>query len=316
MIKKFLAVTVAVFGLLLTSVATATAAYDPLEPDYSTSGKCSDIEFTATWPGGAVEVDNAELVVKVDSTGLYEHVAVGESITVERPTVDTEIQYRAWGGQERDYDNPALTDEGLAELVAWLEADDTRTPVDAGAPGVNWKTLDVTGCPVEVTPEAPTVTQAECVDGELVPGQLTIPDIEGVSYNHESRPLEPTVHTALLVSADAEDGYVFPEGAEVSWTLNVNKAPVCVTPTSEPTQEPTSEPTQEPDPTADPTGEPTTDPTGDPTADPTDEGTPDSGGAADDEELPDTGANPWLVGLGASSVALGGAGVAMRRLLG
>jgi LPXTG-motif cell wall-anchored protein len=73
---------------------------------------------------------------------------VGESITVGPFEADTLIQWRVWGGGERDYDNPSLPD--LEVLLAYLE----QYPggeLDATAP-VAWHELTVYGCP----PATPT----------------------------------------------------------------------------------------------------------------------------------------------------------------
>src|SRR5690606_9509967 len=81
----------------------------------------------------------------------------GEPVTVgpfDKASVT--VKWRVWGGGERNYDSPALTQAGLDELIAWLEEDDTRLPTDVDAPGVAWHVVEVEGCEPEPTDEPTT----------------------------------------------------------------------------------------------------------------------------------------------------------------
>lgn len=98
----------------------------------------------------------------------------------------------------------------------------------------------VVPCPVEVTPEAPTVTDVDVIGGDTI----TIPSVEGVEYLIDSVVVAgtyevPAGRTEVVVNARALDGYVLAEGATSEWTLTVTEPaapeepePVVVTPTA------------------------------------------------------------------------------------
>jgi hypothetical protein len=116
---------------------------------------CGTTTISAAWSTDTHKVATAALVVQTDT----EHYVapIGESITVGPfDTATATIRYRVWGGGERNYDSPALTQAGLDELIAWLEEDDTRLPTDADAPGVAWHVVEVEGCEPEPTDEPTT----------------------------------------------------------------------------------------------------------------------------------------------------------------
>lgn len=136
----------------ITTLALATPAaahHNAPETTVDGPGECGQTTITAAWTGDEHQVDNAALVVQ--AAGEQHTAPVGESLTVGPFEADQTISWRIWGGGERDYDNPPLA--SLDELVAHLAAGGGE--LDEDAPGVEWHTLDVTGCPVESTP-APT----------------------------------------------------------------------------------------------------------------------------------------------------------------
>lgn len=150
----------ALAGLLLAAPAAAHHATPIAEV---TTGDCGEVTITTTWGADEHQVDTAALVVLVD--GEVHTAPIGEPITVGPFEADTTVQWRVWGGGEREYDDPPLTD--LEALLAYLDQGGSELAPDA--PGVAWHSLEVTGCPadeeeedLEPTPEpTPTTPPAD-----------------------------------------------------------------------------------------------------------------------------------------------------------
>lgn len=152
----------ALAGLLL---AAPAAAHHATPTVTVVEGECGEVTITTAWPDDVADhrVDTAALVVLVD--GEVSTAAIGESVTVGPFEADTTVQYRIWGGGERDYDDPPLTD--LEALLAYLDQGGSELSPDA--PGVAWHSLEVPGCPadeeeedLEPTPEpTPTTPPAD-----------------------------------------------------------------------------------------------------------------------------------------------------------
>lgn len=137
----------ALAGLLLAAPAAAHHATPTAEV---TTGDCGEVTITTTWSADEHQVDTAALVVLV---GDEVHTApIGESITVGPFEADTTVQYRVWGGGERDYDDPPLAD--LEALLSYLDQGGSELAPDA--PGVAWHELTVEGCPAEEEDLEPT----------------------------------------------------------------------------------------------------------------------------------------------------------------
>lgn len=116
-----------------------------------TTGDCGEVTITTAWSADEHHVGTAALVVLID--GEVTTAAIGESVTVGPFEADTTVQYRLWGGGERNYDDPPLAD--LEALLAYL--DQGGDVLDSDAPGVAWHSLEVTGCP-EPDPTTPPTT--------------------------------------------------------------------------------------------------------------------------------------------------------------
>lgn len=147
------AFTLAALGTL--AVAAPASAHHN-EVDVAVAVEGCELAGTSSWAIEEHQVGNTELVVLVD--GVVHHALVGTPIDVDLPAGTTEVKWRVWGGGERDYDDPVLLD--LAALVAYLDADDANSPLDAEAPGVDWHTVEVADCPkpVETTTTTETTT--------------------------------------------------------------------------------------------------------------------------------------------------------------
>lgn len=156
------------------------------------------------------------------------------------------------------------------------------------------------------TPEAPTITQAVCDD----PATLTVPEVEGVVYSHESGEVSP-LPQSVTVTAEAADGYVLadlPEGMESwSWTFNFNAAQGCPGESGPPGEDGQDGEQGPPGPEG-PQGEP-----GENGQDATGGGDTDANGG---DELPDTGGNSTLPLIGGALAVLGAGAVGLRRILG
>ena len=179
-----------------------------------TAAPCGPVLLTTQWTIAEHQVGNTVLVVRID--GQVQTAPVGEALAVGPFDAPTVLEWRVWGGGERDYDDPPLTD--LDALLAHLAAGGDVLAPDA--PGVAWHPFRVAGC---VTPQAPSVVQYECaVDANA--GELVIPTQDGVVYDTESGPVPPGTHT---VTASPEPGYAFPDDATTQWDLVVSPVNGC-----------------------------------------------------------------------------------------
>src|SRR5690606_36466804 len=111
------------------------------------------------------QVGNTVLVVRVD--GQVWSAPVGELLEITLEPGTQSVDWRVWGGDERDYDSPPLAD--LDALVEYLAAGGGELDVDA--PGVAWHSLEVTGCP---EPDPTTTETAEPTAGPT-PSPATTP---------------------------------------------------------------------------------------------------------------------------------------------
>lgn len=137
-------------GLAVGALALASPAqahHNAVDADVAVDG-CT-LTATTSWTKAEHQVDSTVLVVLAG--GEVSTAPVGDPLELDLPPGTTSVQWRIWGGGERDYDDPALTD--LAALVAHLEGGGSE--LDPDAPGVAWHTLDVTGCAPPTTPPAP-----------------------------------------------------------------------------------------------------------------------------------------------------------------
>lgn len=139
---------------------------------------------------------------------------------------------------------------------------DYRTCAESWTNSAAGNSGDITGalCDARVATVAPTVTQPAC---DTVRGTLVVPARRGVVYEVRGRTWVAGEHKvrpgSYRVAAKARDGYVL--RGDRRWTLTVDEAKVCSTPTPtvSPTVEPTATPT--PTPTVTETAEPTPAPT-------------------------------------------------------
>lgn len=131
-------------GIVATLGAPAAAHHNEIQTQVETEG-CW-LSGTTSWAKDDHQAGAAVLVFRVD--GVVATVAIGEGFEFLLPDHTTLVEWRIWGGGERDYDSPALTN--LDALLAHL--DGGGGVLDADAPGVAWHQLDVTGCGPEVDP--------------------------------------------------------------------------------------------------------------------------------------------------------------------
>lgn len=106
------------------------------------------VNVTSSWASDEHLVDNTKVVVR--HAGATGAAVVGSPFGVELAPGTTSVEWRVWGGGERDYDSPALTD--LPALLDHL--DGGGDVLDADAPGVAWHELAVAGCQPAPTPTA------------------------------------------------------------------------------------------------------------------------------------------------------------------
>ena len=132
--------------------AAPAAAHHATPTATVVEGECGETTIATAWPDDVADhrVDTAALVVLVD--GEVTTAAIGETVTVGPFEADTTVQWRLWGGGERDYDDPPLAD--LEALLAHLDQGGSEL---TDAPGVAWHSLEVTGCP-EPDPTTPPTT--------------------------------------------------------------------------------------------------------------------------------------------------------------
>jgi LPXTG-motif cell wall-anchored protein len=159
------AVGLAVGGLALAS--PASAHHNEVSVDIQADG--CQLTASSAWASDEHLSPNAVVVVRV--AGEVHTAEVGDQLDVELAPGTTAVQWRTWGGGERDYDDPALQD--LQDLLDHLQAG--GDVLDGDAPGVAWHELAVEGCEPEPTPTVdptpdptvePTVepTTEPCVD--------------------------------------------------------------------------------------------------------------------------------------------------------
>jgi hypothetical protein len=161
-------VVLAVAAALAWAASPASAHHNPPVVEVSEPGACGTTTFQFSQPEGTHVVGNVALVILAD--GEHHVLAVGESLEVgpfdEAPAL---IQYRIWGGGERDYDNPALDD--LDAMLTYI--DSGGSPTDAEAPA-SYNSFEVEGCVpgppgepgVPGDPGAPGEDGAPGADGE------------------------------------------------------------------------------------------------------------------------------------------------------
>lgn len=184
---------------LIAAVAFAGGAYaHHAAPTAAVAtGDCGEVTITTAWPDDVADhrVDTAVLVVLID--GEVTTAAIGESITVGPFEADTTVQYRIWGGGERDYDAPPLTD--LDALLAYL--DQGGDVLDSDAPGVAWHSLEVTGCP-EPDPTTPPTTPTPTPTPTPAPADNDDDDAAGAGGGDDDT-LPVTGSTAMLLGGGA-----------------------------------------------------------------------------------------------------------------
>lgn len=135
------AVAAAGVAAALAFAAPANADHNTVQQDISLAG-CQVIATTG-WELDTHQVANTVLVIRVGDQVWS--APVGETLTVTLEPGTTAVDWRVWGGGERAYDQPALSD--LDALLAHLSAGGGE--LDADAPGVDWFTVAVTDCPAD-----------------------------------------------------------------------------------------------------------------------------------------------------------------------
>lgn len=223
-------------ALALAGPAQATGlTQEPISVTTEVVGKCGPIILTAQWNIGSGQTDNAKLVV-FDGTDV-KVAGIGTPIEVGPFDKPTEVQYRVFGGGERNYDvplwkghpnsgeDPYPSNQAFIDAVnAYINTNGVDWVVggpDKTNPFLRWKHLRPTkGC---VTPEEPTVKQYDCAkDGNS--GELVIPTQDGVVYSHQSGPVKAGDYD---VKATPADGYIFNDDAKYEWKLTVKEADEC-----------------------------------------------------------------------------------------
>ena len=131
-------------GTMLAGAMLATPAsahHNIPHVEVSEPGECGVLTISSAWSEDTHRVENAKLVVQV---GNEQYVAdIGESIEVGPFDMDeARIFWRVWGGGERDYDSPPLSD--LDALLEHLNAGGSE--LDFDVPGVAWHLVVVEGC--------------------------------------------------------------------------------------------------------------------------------------------------------------------------
>jgi hypothetical protein len=165
-LRAALAAAVIVGFNLGTWAAPAQAHHNEVQTEIQVT-ECQ-VTGTTSWTIEDHRVDSTVLAVLAG--GEVTTAPVGEVLEVELAAGTESVKWRVWGGGERDYDSPALSD--LGALVSYLKTEGT-TPLDVEAPGVAWHDLAVTGClavepttpaPTEPAPTEPAPTEEPCVD--------------------------------------------------------------------------------------------------------------------------------------------------------
>ena len=154
---------VALGAVAALALAAPAAAHHATPTATVAEGECGEVTITTTWGADEHQVDTAALVVLVD--GEVTTAAIGETVTVGPFEADTTVQWRLWGGGERDYDDPPLTD--LEALLAHLDQGGSEL---TDAPGVAWHSLEVTGCAPATTAPATTAPATTPAGESPAPG--------------------------------------------------------------------------------------------------------------------------------------------------
>jgi LPXTG-motif cell wall-anchored protein len=204
---------VVAFGALALGAGPAQAGHNEVQVEYSDPRGCKEIQFRTAWTAETHLVANTALVIRVH--GQVQAATVGTPLAAGPFGEPTLIEWRVWGGGERDYDDPPLLD--LDALLVHLDlGGDVLAP---DVPGVGWNKFRVKGCAV---PEPPVLVPPECD----ALAELIVPEVEGVVYSHESGPLNPGTHT---ITADPAKGYAFPRYPPVvrEWEFVVEAVPGC-----------------------------------------------------------------------------------------
>jgi hypothetical protein len=167
------------FGLALAMASPASAHHNSVDVR-SVIGDCGATTFYSAWKKQEHQARGATLVV--EAVGEVHTVPVGTELTVGPFESERQIvRWRIWGGGERDYDDPALSD-----LPALLEhLDGGGSPLDGDAPGVRWHELPVAGC----VPPSPTPEPTPTVEPTPEPSPSAEPTVEP-SANPSTDPSE------------------------------------------------------------------------------------------------------------------------------
>jgi len=132
------------------ALATPAAAHHNEAQATITFDGCA-LSGASEWEIDDHQVGNTVLVVRVD--GQVWSAPVGELLEITLEPGTQSVDWRVWGGGERDYDSPPLSD--LDALVEYLNGGGGE--LDADAPGVDWHTLAVPDCPAPDPTTEPTV---------------------------------------------------------------------------------------------------------------------------------------------------------------
>jgi len=149
--------------------ASAFAGHNPAVVDIA-GGACEETTFTAsiTDPDGGHKTANMRLVVHADGVTQVSDVIPTDgtdvSLTVGPFATNTTVQWRVFGGGERDYDSPHWNGYGDANFSADITAYGAEhgfgfvvAGPDDPNPFTTWHEVDVEGC----SPE----TKDDCKNG-------------------------------------------------------------------------------------------------------------------------------------------------------
>jgi hypothetical protein len=164
-----------VFGAAAVLAVAAPAAAHHNEVPATVDVDGCELAAQTTWALDEHQVATTVLVVRVD--GQVTTAAVGEPLVLPLPPGTTAVDWRVWGGGERDYDSPPL--DGLDALLVYLEAGGGE--LDADAPGVAWHTVAVAGCPAPTPTPTPTAgpSPSPGVSPAATPGATSPPAAAG-----------------------------------------------------------------------------------------------------------------------------------------
>lgn len=238
-------------------------------------------------PAGAAQELPAGITGSVNGMAHYLVVAASDFDTFNADGVSSETSTGDWA--KALFTDGAYADgNDFGDTWSWKYSTGCETWVNQ-ADALGGNSGDITSfC---ATPEAPTLTEATCD----ALAELSIPEVEGVVYSHESGTVNPGT---LTVTASPAEGYVFADDAVTEWSFTVDAVPGCP-------------------------GKDGKDGVGTDGKDGQDGDDAQSAGNGDDNvsggaggELPDTGSNTGLMAaLGSGLALLGGGFVAVRRHL-